>query len=166
MRARDLVFLRDSAITGSVKSSIGKGGNITIDPTFVILDNSKIIANAFDGPGGNIRIVTEHFIASPDSIISASSQFGVDGQVEIDSPDTNMIGKIAALTAKFLDSSTLFKAQCEARYNAGLSSLAVQVNNNVEPAPREGFFMAPYSPAENNVSQNNMPSGSCPDKAL
>ncbi|WP_174627009.1 filamentous hemagglutinin N-terminal domain-containing protein [Candidatus Methylobacter favarea] len=146
VRARDLVFLIDSAITASVQSSTGKGGNITIDPIFVILDNSKIIANAFGGPGGNIRIVADQFIASPDSIVDASSQFGVDGQVVITSPDTNMIGKIATLTAKFLDPSTLFKAQCEARYNAGLSSLVVKVSNTAGAAPGEGYFIASYEP--------------------
>jgi large exoprotein involved in heme utilization and adhesion len=163
VRARHLVFLGDSVITASVQSSTGKGGNIVIDPTFVILDNSKIIANAFGGPGGNIRIVADQFIASPDSIVDASSQFGIDGQVVITSPDTNMIGKIATLTAKFLDPSTLFKAQCEARYNAGLSGLAVKVSNTVSPAPGEGYFLASSNPnSSKSLSGSIKSAGSCP----
>ncbi|MGZ8183919.1 MAG: two-partner secretion domain-containing protein [Methylobacter sp.] len=163
VRARNLVFLRDSAITASVQSSIGKGGNIIIDPTFVILDNSKIIANAFGGPGGNIIIIADHFIASPDSIVDASSQRGINGTVNISSPDTNMIGKIATLTAKFLDPSTLFKAQCEARYSAGMSSLAVKVSNTVSPAPGEGYYMASPEPATSQSPSGRIKSAaSCP----
>jgi filamentous hemagglutinin family protein len=163
VRARDLVFLGDSAITASVQSSTGKGGNITIDPTFVILDNSKIIANAFGGPGGNIRIVADQFIASPDSIVDASSQRGINGTVNISSPDTNMIGKIATLTAKFLDPSTLFKPQCEARYSAGMSSLAVNVSSTVSPAPGEGYYMASPEPATSQSPSGRIKSAaSCP----
>src|SRR5690606_26771805 len=71
VNARNLVYLSDSAITTSVGSGQGKGGNIRIDPTFVILDNSRIVANAFGGPGGNIQIIADHFIASPDSLVDA-----------------------------------------------------------------------------------------------
>ena len=59
------------------------GGNITIDPQFVLLQNSQIIANAFEGTGGNIRIVAQQvFLADPASQVSASSALGINGQVE------------------------------------------------------------------------------------
>jgi large exoprotein involved in heme utilization and adhesion len=37
------------------------GGNITIDPQYVILNDSQIIANAYEGTGGNIRIIADVF---------------------------------------------------------------------------------------------------------
>ena len=51
-----MIRLRDSQITTAVGSGRGAGGNITIDPEFVVLENSQISANAFGGPGGNITI--------------------------------------------------------------------------------------------------------------
>lgn len=139
LKAQDMIHLVDSQISTSVAGGKGSGGNINIDPQFLILDNSQITAQALQGAGGNIKIIAEHFIATPDSILSASSQFGVDGKVIIDSPDTNMLGKMATLTTKFLDPATLFKEQCEARYNAGLSSLSVMVTD-VKAAPGESYL--------------------------
>lgn len=64
----ELLQLRDSSITTSVAGGLGGGGDISIDPTFVILQNGRIVANAIRGSGGNIRIVSEFFLASADSI--------------------------------------------------------------------------------------------------
>jgi len=59
-----MIRLRDSTINTSVAGGAWTvGGNITIDPDFIILQNSKIIANAFEGRGGNIRIVAGTFLA-------------------------------------------------------------------------------------------------------
>ena len=50
--APTLVRLRDSAITAEVGGGPQTvGGNITIDPQFVLLQNSQIVANAFEGQG-------------------------------------------------------------------------------------------------------------------
>jgi hypothetical protein len=40
----------------------GQWGNITIAPRCVILDRSQIRADAFGGPGGNVRIAAEVFL--------------------------------------------------------------------------------------------------------
>jgi len=42
------------------------------------------------GRGGNINIVAEKFIDSPDSLVSASSRLGLDGDVNIESPTVNL----------------------------------------------------------------------------
>ena len=49
----------------------------------VILKNSNIRANAFEGRGGNIQISTQGLFQSPESEINASSTLGVDGTVSI-----------------------------------------------------------------------------------
>src|SRR5438876_132489 len=57
--APDLVYLIDSSITATAGAEQttngvgGKGGNITIDPQFIVLQNSFIRANAAIGQGGN-----------------------------------------------------------------------------------------------------------------
>ena len=69
------MHLKKGEITTSVGSAPGAGGNIFIDPTFVILeDGSRIVANAFGGPGGNIQIFATYFLNTLDSLVDASSQ--------------------------------------------------------------------------------------------
>jgi len=122
LNAVERVHLIDSQITTSVESGQGNGGNITIDPVFVILDNSEIIADAFGGAGGNIRIVADNFFASPDSIVRASSQLGISGSVIVDSPDTNISGGLLTLPAGFFDASANLSERCGARTGPHQSS--------------------------------------------
>ena len=51
IRAGSLFHLLRSQVTTAVGTGSGKGGNITIDPQFVVLDRSQIRADAFGGPG-------------------------------------------------------------------------------------------------------------------
>ncbi|HEW97986.1 MAG: hypothetical protein DRR16_11555 [Candidatus Parabeggiatoa sp. nov. 3] len=94
----DLLHLRESEITTSVATGKGSGGNLTIvNPTFVVMNGSRIIAQADEGSGGNIRIVADQFIKSPESLISASSRLGLDGDVQIDSPAVDMDAMLVVL---------------------------------------------------------------------
>ena len=78
--ASDLLELRNgSQITtqaGTETGGGGDGGDINLDSNnIVLLENSQITANAFEGPGGNINITTQGLFESPDSEITASSAF-------------------------------------------------------------------------------------------
>ena len=66
------VQLTDSIISASVNDGVGGGGSVNIDPQFVILQNSQILANAVFGPGGNISITTNLLL--PDSFSASQSQ--------------------------------------------------------------------------------------------
>lgn len=120
--AIDLLRLTDSEITTSVGTGSGNGGNITIDPVFVILDSSRIIANAFGGNGGNIRIITNALLQTGDSIISASSELGIEGTIEISAPESDLAGGLAALPGGLFDSSLLLRESCSARAGRGGNS--------------------------------------------
>jgi filamentous hemagglutinin family protein len=110
------VNLIDSKITASVGGGPQTvGGNITIDPRYVILNNSQIIANAYEGKGGNIRIIADVFLASPESIVDASSALGIDGTVDIQAPIQNISGTLAPLQGNFLSAEALFRDRCIAR---------------------------------------------------
>ena len=91
------VQLTDSTISASVLDGTGGGGSVNIDPQFVILQNSQILANAVQGPGGNISITTNFLLPDANSVISASSQFGVNGTVTIQSPNAPVSGQIQPL---------------------------------------------------------------------
>jgi filamentous hemagglutinin family protein len=71
-----------STVTATAGSK-GNGGNIDISADILTAwGNSKITANAFEGRGGNINITGKGFFISRDTIISASSEKGIDGTVQ------------------------------------------------------------------------------------
>jgi large exoprotein involved in heme utilization and adhesion len=131
----DHLYLLDGQITTSVQGGSGNGGNIDIDPCFVVLNNSQIIANAFEGNGGNIHIVSDYFLAGPESTVMASSQLGIDGTVQIDSPDTDISGRLANLKTPDLDVTALLHSSCALKTMDTSSSLIVTGRGGVLSAP-------------------------------
>jgi filamentous hemagglutinin family protein len=85
-----LLLRRDSLISATAAGT-GNGGNLAINaPTIVGLENSDITANAVQGAGGNIDITTQGLLGlkfrpqlTSESDITASSQFGLSGTVNI-----------------------------------------------------------------------------------
>jgi large exoprotein involved in heme utilization and adhesion len=114
------VSLIDSKITASVGGGPQTtGGNITIDPQYVILKNSQIIANAFEGRGGNILINTNVFLADPDSVVDASSALGINGTVDIRALITNVSGLLTPLSTDYVSATALLRESCMARIRGG-----------------------------------------------
>ena len=120
---RDFHYLVDGEITTSVKGETGNGGNITIDPQFVILDHSSIIAEAIEGHGGNITINAGAYIASADSVVSATSQLGISGMVVINGPLVDLNGTLVVLSSELRSAVALTRDSCAARANHPQSSL-------------------------------------------
>ena len=80
----------NSLISTSVTDSTGGGGDLRIDSDYIIANHdSDLEANAISGPGGNIYITTKAIFLSAGSEATASSQFGVDGVVEINNPNAD-----------------------------------------------------------------------------
>jgi filamentous hemagglutinin family protein len=128
LTAPNIVQLTGSDITTSIfKEGGGNGGNINIDPEFVTFNKSQVIANAFTGTGGNIQITAANFIPSADSVVDASSQFGVQGTIVIQSPENDIAGSISQLPQSIVDVSGLLPESCAARHAGGreLSSFVV-----------------------------------------
>jgi len=157
--ARDLLYLKNSKITSSVADGAGNGGDITIDPEFVILDSSQILANADSGSGGNISITTNFFIASPDSIVDASANTGIDGEVNIDSPTTDIIGAVEDLPESFLNAAALLKQRCAVRAGGTSSSFVVTGAGGV-PASPDGLLYTSDIPLAGSAQNGSIPPGS------
>lgn len=138
IRVPRLIDMLDSRITTSVQSGVGGGGNIFIDPQFLVLQRSQIIANAFGGPGGNIDIIAGQLIADPFSVIEASSELGIDGSVNIDAPNPDVGSNLVVLPENFLDAARLLQPNCGAA-RAGLSSL-VEVGRGGLPPEPDGYL--------------------------
>ncbi|MEW6298184.1 MAG: hypothetical protein AB1671_10645, partial [Thermodesulfobacteriota bacterium] len=121
----------------------GDAGDITVDPRFVILNDSRVVANAFEGRGGNIRITAGVFLASPFSTLDASSQLGVDGTVDVRAPVNEISGTFAPLPTVFLDATDLLREHCARRLQEGkYSSFAVGGRDGVPLGP-DGFLPSP-----------------------
>jgi len=125
IQAGNLVQLSNSTVSTSVLGGAGSGGNITIDPNTVILQNSQILAQAVQGSGGNINITTNLLLPDSTSVISASSQFGQQGTVVIQSPISPAGGKIVPLGQKPLMATTLLGQRCAALAGGNISSFTV-----------------------------------------
>ncbi len=94
------LVLRDNSqisTTAGTDKAGGNGGQITINAPFIIAfpqEDSDIIANAFEGNGGKITINAKGILGiefrdqeTPLSDITASSEFGQQGEVEINTSE-------------------------------------------------------------------------------
>jgi large exoprotein involved in heme utilization and adhesion len=136
-----------SALAASVTS--GTGGNVAIADAHLVLleEGSRIVAQAIEGSGGNIALEADVLVVSPDSLISASSQLGLQGTVEIRAPDTDLAGNLAELPASFLDAVGLMSERCAARRGGERAgSLVVTGRQGVAPSP-DGPLPAFAAPA-------------------
>ncbi|MDM8523684.1 CHAT domain-containing protein [Desulfococcaceae bacterium HSG8] len=141
------LHLTKGSITTSVEGGMGNGGNITVgdtsEPEFAILKkNSLISADAHGGDGGNITIITDHFIKSSDSKLDASSELGIDGSVYIESPDEDISSSLTVLPDNFPDASRWMKTPCAERSAEKLSRFVVSGRDGI-PAPLDDFLASP-----------------------
>ncbi len=122
LQVKDGLILRNQSLISTESLGTGNGGNININsPVIAGLENSDIVANASEGNGGNININTSglfglHFREklTTESDITASSEFGVDGTVEINNPAVNPNSSLTELPTKVVDSTQQMKSGCSA----------------------------------------------------
>jgi large exoprotein involved in heme utilization and adhesion len=134
--------LRQNSLINATAGGTGNGGNITINaPVIAGFENSDIIANAVQGNGGNIQITTQGIFGlefrpqlTPENDITASSQFGVNGTVEINEfsldPDTGIV----ELPAGLADTSDQIAQGCA---TDGDSSFIATGRGGIPPSPNE-----------------------------
>jgi large exoprotein involved in heme utilization and adhesion len=135
IKAGNLVQLNNSSVSTSVLGGGGSGGNISIDPNTVLLQNSQILANAVQGTGGNISITTNLLLADANSNISASSQFGQNGTITIQSPISQAGGKIQPLGKSPLLATSLLNQRCAALAGGEFSSFTLAGRDSLPAEP-------------------------------
>ncbi len=144
IQAVNQIRLVDSTISTSVLGGAGSGGNITIDPNIVVLQNSNVIAQAVQGAGGNITITTPLFLADQTSLVSASSQFGLNGPVTIQGPTSNLSGSVGTLPSDPSQAQSLLTQRCAALANGQASSFVVAGREQL-PADPGGWLTSPLA---------------------
>ncbi|MBI3801151.1 MAG: S-layer family protein, partial [Deltaproteobacteria bacterium] len=143
LSAGQIVELVDSQITTTVQGGTGDAGNITIDPHYVILNNSQVIARAVEGNGGNIHIGADVFIASPASVVDASSQKGISGTVDIRGVVNTLSGSLYPLPQEYLRDAALVADRCAGRRREGQVSSFVVSGRAGMPLQPGGVLPSP-----------------------
>jgi filamentous hemagglutinin family protein len=149
----DLLLLRNNSLisTEAGTNQVGGGGNggdMTINADFVVAvpkENSDIVANAFDGNGGNINITTQGIYGldfrqnrTPLSDITASSQFGLDGEFILDLlTNVDPSRGLAELPTNVADATELIDRRCTPSSSARQSSFTITGRGGLPPSPND-----------------------------
>ena len=155
--ADNLILQNNSQIStraGTETTGGGNGGNIDIAAEFIIADpssNSDITANAFQGNGGNINITTQQLFGiefrsdlTPQSDITASSQFGIDGITNIEILELDPTDSLVRLPETPIDSTNQIVAGCpaDARANFTVTGRGGLPTNPSQSVPEEIILQA------------------------
>jgi len=147
------LLLRDNSListTAGIGSGFGNGGNINIAAQFVIgvpIENSDIIANAFFGDGGRIEITTNAIFGlmfreqlTPLSDITASSEFGTDGEFILNLLSFDATQGLNELPGALVDAESLVGKDACALVDGkigGGSSFTITGRGGLPPTPEE-----------------------------
>lgn len=140
LRTNELQLRQNSQINATAGGN-STGGNITIDTnTLVALENSDITANAFEGRGGNIAITAKGIFGiesrtrlTPLSDITASSELGVSGTVQINTLATQIIS-----TTTFPENIAQppeITSTCQANSNTEKNTFVTTGTGGIPPSP-------------------------------
>jgi large exoprotein involved in heme utilization and adhesion len=127
------------------------GGNIDINANFVIAfpgsnNGSDIVANAEQGNGGNINITAESVFGIEErplndftNDINASSEFGLSGNVLINTPDVDATQGIVELSSNVVEERDTVATACASERGENTSSLTIEGKGGIPPQPTAAF---------------------------
>ena len=152
LQVRDMLLLRRGSLisaTAGTAQAGGDGGNIAINApnAFIVAvpeENSDIAADAFEGNGGNVNITARNILGlefrdqrTSLSDITASSEFGVAGEVNLETPDIDPAQGLIELPVNLTDQSNQIDQRCLADSGQGQSAFVVTGRGGVPPSPSE-----------------------------
>ncbi len=133
--AGTLLLLQDSVLSTSVNGGGGQGGDVAIATRNLVLSESRLLARAIDGAGGNMRIEANAVVVDDPRDIDASSRRSEDGTIEITSPTVSIRGEATDLPAEVVDATTLLRERCAARSGQATISLVVRERAGLRTPP-------------------------------
>jgi len=141
LNARDRIQLTDARIIGRTD---GDGGRITIDPVFVILDNSTINGLA-GGEPVIVTIVSDFFFTSNSQILT---------NTPINFPQTDVTGSLLLLSENVVDPATRLAERCAVLLGPGASTFIQSGHGGLATEP--GAWLPALLPSYNNRASNNL----------
>ncbi|MBD2165536.1 S-layer family protein [Calothrix membranacea FACHB-236] len=120
LQLRESLLMRRGSFINAEAGGKGNGGDIIINSPIIFgLENSDIIANAVNGKGGNIEITTQGIFGleyrsqlTSENDITASSQFGINGTVQVHTIGVDPNSGLVELPANVTDSSQQIATGC------------------------------------------------------
>lgn len=125
LNVQDLLLLRHGSqisTTAGTAQAGGDGGSININSQFIVAvlaENNGITANAFTGSGGTVDLTAQGIFGltfqpklTPFSDITASSQFGVNGTVNLNLLNLDPSRGLTALPVNLTDLSQQISQSC------------------------------------------------------
>jgi filamentous hemagglutinin family protein len=156
LRDVELLQLRNGSListTAGTDQAGGNGGNINIDSDLIVAlpnENSDIRANAFTGKGGNVFIDTQglfgiSFQAQDNPFtndITASSEQGLQGSVNIILPDVDPQSGLTQLPEEVVDVSSRIAQGCRDSNGARLErgEFIVKGRGGLPPSPTDSLI--------------------------
>jgi large exoprotein involved in heme utilization and adhesion len=142
------------------------GGNLAIDANFIVAypnGNSDIFASAEKGEGGNINIdaesvfgIEERPLNDSTNDINASSEFDLDGSININTSDINPVQGATELPSNVVEAKQTTDQTCSANREG-------KANNGLAIAGRGGVHPAPDAPLNSeNINNENPAQASIP----
>ncbi len=150
LNLQENLLLRQHSLLSATAQANGNGGNLSINsPILVGLENSDIIANAVRGNGGNIQITTSGIFGlvnrpqlTESSDISASSQLGLSGTINISILNVNQNNVVEPLTSNFVSTDRVIANSCLARQRNTVATFVVTGNGGLAETP--STLLLPY----------------------
>lgn len=140
------VMLTDSRISAEAGQD---GGNIEVrSPDTLVLQRSGLVANAIHGNGGNIALAAEGYLPSLQSVVSASSEFGLEGSVEIDTPETNVGAGLSILPDNLMEGEVGIADRCALRLQGDTSSFFINGTGGLSEYSSENYLTSLFDPEE------------------
>jgi filamentous hemagglutinin family protein len=152
IQSQDTLLLRQgsliSASAGTAQSS-GNGGNIAIVAPFIVgvlSENSDIQANAFTGNGGTVEITAQGIFGlrsqsmnTPESDITASSNFGTSGEIILNTLNTDPSRGMVVLPVTLVDPSHQISQSCASSGKASSNQFTVTGRSGLPTSPTDLF---------------------------
>ncbi len=144
---KDYILMRNNSQISTTARGSGNGGNIVINTPFIVgipNENSDIFANAIQGRGGNINIEAQGIFGlgfrpelTPLSDITASSESGVSGTVEFNTPDVEPSQGLVDLPEDVVKSEQEVALACQADKGEKSSQFIITGRGGLPPSPSE-----------------------------
>ena len=145
LEVADNISLSGNSFISAEALGNANGGNLSIDTNFIVAfaeGNNDIIASAAQGQGGNIDIIAESILGIQQrplnpftNDINASSEFGLDGAISINTPDLIPFQGITELSVGVVEPEQTVAQVCDTSRNVASSSLTISGRGGVPPAP-------------------------------
>ncbi|AFY44396.1 S-layer family protein [Nostoc sp. PCC 7107] len=146
----EVLLLRRQSLISTTAGTLPAGGNggiINIKAPFIVAissENSDIKANAFTGNGGQVNITTQGIFGiqprqfpTPESDITASSTFGVNGVININNPDVDPTQGLTTLPQTVVDVSQLIAQGCGTQTEQVANQFTVAGRGGLPPSPND-----------------------------